>query len=71
MVDNIIIEYINNKEKQMIPYRPTKVFPRRMTKLKPIPSPELMGILSSLCDQTVNTYDRKNHVLTIRDIEEY
>ena len=38
-----------------------------MTKLKPISSPEIMGIVPSLCDQTVNTYDWKNHARTIRD----
>ena len=56
----------------MIPYKPTnKITPKNSLKLKPIPSPEFMAILSSLCENSDNNYDRKNHILTIKDYNLY
>lgn len=53
----------------MLPYRPSLVRekPPRPKKLKPMPSLELIRSISLLCEGSENTYDSKNHVLTIND----
>lgn len=53
----------------MLPYRPPEVKEKqpRAKKLKPIPSLELTHTLNVLCEGTENTYDSKNHILTIND----
>lgn len=36
----------------MIPYKANKIAPKNSLKLKPIPSPELMNILTTLCENS-------------------
>lgn len=53
----------------MLPYKPIVSITRiHQERLKPIPSIELTGLLQMLCENSSNSYDRKNHVLVINDM---
>lgn len=55
----------------MLPYRPPEIKQPKVKKLKPIPSVELVYILSAICQHTQNSYDRKKYILTVTDFESF
>ena len=53
----------------MLPYRQVvEIAKPRQDKVKPIPALDFMNVLSTLCEGSPNTYDRKNHILTVNDL---
>ena len=61
-----LILHNNNK---MLPYKPVvSISKPYLDRIKPIPSIEFTGLLLRLCENSANSYDRKNHVLIIKDM---